>query len=354
MITRNNNKGFTLIESMVAVVISSILIAAVSATYIVQSRSYTAQDDVAELNTQAKMAHDMIKNTIKGAPFSFNPNMADNVPAFIFTSSATDVISPRDSGGAGPDAITILTTLEIGHMWPTGQSPASGITCDGVSLPAPGLQTEQLNADLVITGTVEPIAGSFLLLSGREFAIVSSYTPATSSVTFSAQTGQVHRLSDTTGNNICNRGATVYMLIDTTFCVDANNLLRRIRMGSVPATCTGTFGGEFNQVIAENVEDLQFAYAVDANPQDGVIDGSADLLDAPDFVDIPPASNFSRIRAVRINILTNTTRAGTSFAGLGNPPLFIENNGYAQPAAGDNFKRRWMQSIVLIKNLEGI
>ena len=72
MITHGNNKGFTLIESMVAIVISTILISAVTATYVVQNRSYTSQDDVAEINTQSKIAHDIIKKTIKGAPFSFS------------------------------------------------------------------------------------------------------------------------------------------------------------------------------------------------------------------------------------------------------------------------------------------
>jgi prepilin-type N-terminal cleavage/methylation domain-containing protein len=348
MITHGNNKGFTLIESMVAIVISTILIAAVTATYVVQNRSYTSQDDVAEINTQSKIAHDIIKKTIKGAPFSFsNIPEPDNLPAVMYGFSSTNVITPTDNLNT-PDAISILTPFAIGHIWPTGTSPASGLTCDGRQNPA--LSSSVLGGDLILTGSVEPIAGSYLLISGREFAIVSTYTAGTSAVTFSANTGQDHLLSDTTGDNICNRGATVYLIIDTTFCVDANNFLRRIRMGSNPALCTGTLGGEFNQIIAENIEDLQFAYAVDANAPDGEIDGSADMLDDTDFVSSPPAANYQDIRAVRINILTRTEKTVSTYSGLGNPPLNVENRQHAQP--GDDFKRRWMQSIVLIKNLE--
>jgi prepilin-type N-terminal cleavage/methylation domain-containing protein len=347
MITHRNNKGFTLIESMVAIVISTMLIAAVTATYVVQSRSFSAQDDVAEINTQSKMAHDIIKNTIKGAPFSYWPEMADNVPAVIYGFSNSNIITPTDRNTA-PDAISILTPLEIGHIWPFGFSAGSGLPCDGRVNPE--LSSGALSGSLTLTGTVQPVAGSYLLLSGREFAIVSTYTPATSTVTFTTNTGQNHVLSDTTGDNVCNRGATVFMLIDTTFCVDADNHLRRIRMGSNPALCTGAFGGEFDQIIAENIEDLQFAYAVDTAAPIGEIDGSADMLTDDDFMSNPPAASFSAIRAVRINILTRTEKMGTSYEGLGNPPLIVENRQHMQP--GDDFKRRWMQSIVLIKNLE--
>ena len=345
MITHRNNKGFTLIESMVAVVISTILIAAVTATYVVQSRSYTAQDDVAEINTQSKIAHDMIKNTIQGAPFSFFAEMADNVPSVISGFAVTDAITPTVNTTA-PDAISILTSLEIGHIWPAGTSPASGENCNG-TINQRKLENKALGGSLILTGPVQPIAGSYLLLSGREFAIVSTYNAG--AITFTTNIGQDHFLSDTTNDQVCNRGATVYMIIDTTFCVDSDNYLRRIRMGANPAACTSTFGGQFNQIIAENIEDLQFAYAVDAN-QDGVIDGSTDMLTDDDFQDIPVAANYSRIRAVRINILTRTDKASTSYAGLGNPPLWIEDRQHAQP--NDDFKRRWMQSIVLIKNLE--
>lgn len=357
MITHRNNKGFTLIESMVAVVISTILIAAVTATYVVQSRSYTAQDDVAEINTQSKIAHDMIKNTIRGAPFSLSKviesDAEDVIPSLIYGFSKVNSITPTFSTTA-PDAISILTPFEIGHIWPSGSSPATGENCNG-GINHQKIDSGALGANLILTGTVQPIAGSYLLLSGREFVEVAAFSVATGAITFTNFTGQLHFLSDITGpggvpDNICDRGATVYLIIDTTFCVDSDNYLRRIRMGSTPALCTGTFGGEFDQIIAENIEDLQFAYAVDVFAPFGQIDGSADRLTDDDFQSIIAPANFSRIRAVRINILTRTEKTGTSYAGLGNPPLFIEDRQHAQP--NDDFKRRWMQSIVLIKNLE--
>ncbi len=356
MITQRNNRGFSLIETMVAIVISSILIAAVSATYIVQNRSYSVQDDVAELNTQTKMAHDIIRRTIKGAPFSYRDNMADNIPAALSGGfSSANIITPTDST-TSTDAITITTALEIGNLWPVGNANNPALPCNNTvhTNVVDPLSVNTLNADLVVSGTVSPVAGSYLIIGGREFAIVQAYNVGTSFITFTESIGQEHNLSDTSdpGDGVCDQGVTVHMLIDTTFCVDGNNNLRRIRLGSIPATCTGSPTGNFNQIIAENIEDLQFAYAVDVAVPLGEIDGSAGMLDNAIFSSGILPINFSRIRAVRINILSATDMTDRNFTGLGNPPSTIENRGY--PQTGDNFRRRWMRSIVLMKNLEGV
>ena len=46
-----NNTGFTIIELLIAILISMMLIAAATATYIAQNRSFTAQESVSEVNT---------------------------------------------------------------------------------------------------------------------------------------------------------------------------------------------------------------------------------------------------------------------------------------------------------------
>ena len=44
-----NNKGYTLVEIIIAITIGMILMAAVSATYVVQKRSSVAQESVSEM-----------------------------------------------------------------------------------------------------------------------------------------------------------------------------------------------------------------------------------------------------------------------------------------------------------------
>lgn len=349
MITDKNDRGFTLIESMVAVVISMMIIAAASATYVVQNRSYSAQENVTEMNTQVKVAHDLMKRTIKGSPFSFSFNLSTEIPSTLFGLSST--IVPTDYDDA-PDAITVITARRIGELWPSGTNPASGEDCDGQNSDDMKLDVDSGGADIILDNPlVGPVAGSNLLLGGIEFAIVNTF--AGQAVTFVTTTGQEHPLEDATGNDgICDRGRPVYMLQDTTFCVDAVGNLHKIDLGVTLPACTGSPPGPFNQIIAENIEDLQFSYAVDIVAPFGEIDGSADLLEDDDFTsDVLPA-NYSRIRAVRINILTMSENIDRNFIGMGNPPIRIENRDLPQP--GDDFKRRWQQSIVFVKNLEGV
>ncbi|MEN8262085.1 MAG: PilW family protein [Nitrospirota bacterium] len=348
MITERNDRGFTLIETMVAVVISMMLIAAASATYVVQNRSYTAQEDVTEMNTQVKVAHDLIKRTIKGSPFSFSFNMSTEIPATLFGFNST--IVPSDFGG-GPDAITVITARRIGELWPTGMNAGTNEDCDGNNSDDQKLELDSGGADIILDDPlVGPVAGSTLLLGGIEFATVASFTGT--AVTFVTTTGQNHWLEDTDGDSFCDKGRPVYLLQDTTFCVDADANLHKIDLGVVLPACTGSPLGPFNQIIAENIEDLQFSYAVDVVAPFGEIDGSANLLDDTDFTSIVAPANYSRIRAVRINILTMSQTSDLSFRGMGNPPAAIENNIIPQP--GDDFKRRWQQSIVFVKNLEGV
>ena len=348
MITDRNDRGFTLIETMVAVVISMMLIAAASVTYVVQNRSYSAQENVTEMNTQVKVAHDLIKRTIKGAAFSFTWDMSTEIPATLFGSNS--VIVPNDSTSA-PDAITLLTARRIGELWPTGITAASNADCDGLDPADARVGMEAGGADIILDDPlVAPNANSFLLLGGIEFATVSTF--AGTGVTFTTTTGQDHQLEDTTGDGFCDRGRPVYLLQDTTFCVDATGNLHKIDLGVVLPACTGSAPGPFNQIIAENIEDLQFSYAVDVVAPFGEIDGSATMLDDTDFTSVIAPANFNRIRAVRINILTRSEKMDQNFRGMGNPPITIENHVVPQP--GDDFKRRWQQSIVFVKNLEGV
>ena len=102
MLLHKNMNGFSLTELMVAMVIGLILLGAVTTTYIAQNRSFSVQDSVTEVNTQSKIAHDMITNDIKGAGFG-TPLDMDMDPV----NSRTDIITPVDSSTSS-DAITIV------------------------------------------------------------------------------------------------------------------------------------------------------------------------------------------------------------------------------------------------------
>lgn len=64
-----NKEGFTLVELMITLVISGIVVAAIYSAYIVQQRSYTAQDAVAEMQQNIRAAMMLMGRDIRMAGY---------------------------------------------------------------------------------------------------------------------------------------------------------------------------------------------------------------------------------------------------------------------------------------------
>ena len=329
-----NDKGYTLIELLVSVVIAMILMVSVSATYVAQNRSFTAQESVAELNSQSKTSHNLIAATIREAGFVLDFTHPDS-PAAI--NGFSNIITPLDGGGAGSDAITIITANNIGQLWPTGIGPGI-ITCG----PYIGVQDTSFVDIIVLPGADAPNAAerSNLILD-IDYAQVVAASAFGFGVTLSKSISHRYPLLDTFNDTFCDTGRPVYLLEDITFCLDGSSNLRKIRFGAVPGACASGLPGSVNEIIAENIDDLQFAYAT------GDLNGNG-ILDDGDFIDGNLIADFSGIMAVRINILARSDRTSDNYTGMGNPPAVIENRANAQP--GDAFKRRWLRSIIVKRN----
>lgn len=71
-----NNKGFTLIELMIAIVTSSLLVTAVYATHTTQQRTYHVQEQVAEMQQNLRAALFFITSEIRMA--GYDPEGSDN------------------------------------------------------------------------------------------------------------------------------------------------------------------------------------------------------------------------------------------------------------------------------------
>ncbi len=339
MIYHKNHKGYTLVEVMIAIVISLVLILAATATYIAQNRSYVTQENVAEINTQSKIAHDMIANSIRSAGFGIPADLnADPINAFM------NIITPVDGGAANADMITIVggfrrvaTLNDAGGGCPAGVVPLGSRT-------------------VRITYTGDPAIDNntrrLLSIDGVQFVQVSPPPAAGCTLADGFCSDAADILLDRPLVQDYPCGRPVYLVEDITYCVDVNLNLRRIRRNGFPAVCAGGIGAD-DDIIAQNIQDLQFAYAIDADG-DGLIDignGNPNLLDDPDFWDGNDARivlDPSIIGAVRINVLAMANNPDPDFAGLGSPPPNIENRLFA--AVNDNLRRRWWQTLVTMRN----
>jgi type IV pilus assembly protein PilW len=327
MLCHRKDRGYSLVELMIAIVIGAILIAASSATYIAQNRSYTVQESVSEINSQAKIALDLIANDIRSAGFGIPADLnADPINGF------TTIITPVDSANSS-DTITVLSNSMTGDLWPSGVGPES-IACPALVQ----MGTIQVNINSNGSDLPNTTNRSFLSIDGVNFVMVQSCAlvngNCTNPITIDRLVLQDFPLLDTNASGNCDTGRPVYLVQNTTFCVDGNMTLRRGDAG-VAACLAG--GGE---EIAEFIEDLQFSYGLDAN-DDGMLDGGA-------FIDGNLVIDPSDIAAVRINILARADRPDVNYGGQGNPPASIENRNHAQ--TNDNFRRRWWQTTVTLRN----
>jgi type IV pilus assembly protein PilW len=330
-----NKNGYTLVEILIAIVISMILIIAASASYVAQNRSYVAQESVSEVNTQSKISHDLIAGEIRSAGFG-TPNDMNLNPI----NGMTTIITPLDNT-ATSDALTIVGGFRIlGTVWPFGTGP--GIACPATIPLGSNIVT------VIYAGTERPNTTdkSFISIDGIEFKTIQAVTG--NAITLDSALSLEFPLADTDGNGTCDTGRPIYLVEDSTFCVDGSQTLRRIRRNAVAANCTPIASSD-NDAIAEHIEDLQFAYAVDAN-NDGQVDdlnGDGTITDV-DFVNGAAVANWATIRSIRLSILARSDKPDPNFALLGMPPAAVENRNHAQIA--DNFRRRWWQSIIRMRN----
>lgn len=82
--TENGERGFTLVELLIAMALALIIIGALSSAFVSQRRTYAVQEEVSEMIQGARAAMDMIGQEVKMA--GFNPSGATIVGAPYSTS----------------------------------------------------------------------------------------------------------------------------------------------------------------------------------------------------------------------------------------------------------------------------
>jgi prepilin-type N-terminal cleavage/methylation domain-containing protein len=178
---KNSSRGFTLVEILVALVITSILATAIYSFFIGQHHAYTVQDQVIEMEQNARAAMDMIRRDLRMAGYhamgdDLINHLSDFVPSsFIPTSPVTVNLdaNPKISEGSGtdPDVITFLSVLPTGNN-PTDLSSdvSSGSTQLTLTLNTTQTDDQYNVGDMIHIGTtseyatIKAISGSTLTI----------------------------------------------------------------------------------------------------------------------------------------------------------------------------------------------
>ena len=123
-----NKRGITLIELLVVLVISGVLIGGVYRLFVAQTKAYTVQDQVAEVQQDIRGAMEIIVRDLRMAGFqtsTFNSPLITGSPVGYPLSDSSVTVNYEYLGGASPTTYTVTYTLVGGSLTRTlTQTPA--------------------------------------------------------------------------------------------------------------------------------------------------------------------------------------------------------------------------------------
>jgi prepilin-type N-terminal cleavage/methylation domain-containing protein len=215
-------RGVTLIELLIALVLSSILTAALYRVFIGQHKTYTVQDQVADMQQNARIAIGQMTREIRMAGYGGNL-----LAVFGNINGFTDIITPANN------SITFLLADQVGALKQT--------TTKGLN------QLKVTNASVFNTDKKK-----FLCLNGLNNYMIQSIV--TDTITLTTSLSEDHVINE-----------PVYLVKAITYSLGLSGGKTVLRINE------NTGGGA--QPVAENIESLEFTYfdangSVTLNPPD--------------------------------------------------------------------------------------
>lgn len=326
----SQQRGFTLVELLVAMAIASVVGMAGVSLFSTSNWAYKVNEDVAEAQQNGRVSMERLAKDIRTAGFGLpDPPFTLSIGGQNWTSPITVTTS---GGSGGSDSITILGigyeagTLSIGAATDCNVGATSKICLDSVDPST----NRFFGTDLTTFMT----SRKYISLNGSTFIELSNTQTERAA-------GKLTLGTPSTLDRIYPDGTPVYIIQAVQYTV--NNSAPFLGGCSASNPClasldfTGLRGGTGNdrQVLAENIEDIQFAYGVDADGN-GRMDSSTLSND--------PADD-STILAVRATVVAKTRNKDMKGATFTRPA--IEDH---SASASDNYRRRTLTKIIKLRN----
>jgi type IV pilus assembly protein PilW len=285
-----STKGFSLTELLVALVVSGVLIIGVVGGYIVNKRSYEDEVGIREMQMNAQVAMDQVKQVIMtaglGCKDNFPPLGSDTLQGRFRNASRVLTISNRTNG---PDMVTVVTGIR-GQTRINGDSEGNVIALDSIT----GFDTAR-GRYLFVGPTVD---NRYLEITGINGLLVT----LSDSIKVNDQ-DQVFRINAYTITLDQNPDGTAIDVDGDGSTADGDRNSDIASYGNpVPDLyiCDNMddLADETVCKVAEGIEDIQFQYGWDAN--------SNGIIEDAEFQNAPAVADEDKIRAVRIFVLART------------------------------------------------
>lgn len=315
---RQSQGGFTLAELLIGIVIATIVAMAGYTVFLSSDRLYNINEDLSEAQQNVRVAMDRLAKDIRAAGFGLPE---ESFSLTIGGSQFTTPITPSNSSIA-PDTITILGIgYEAGSL--VGKASGENVSGKGyICIDSDSRFTTQFSNRRYIN-----IGGA----TYKELTAAPGTTCGGTGKQLTLATPLERSYPDGTVVYIIQ--AVTYSIGDTgTGCSSSNPCLKSNDLTELR--------GAGRQTIAENIEDIQFAYGIDSDG-DGVVDSYSNN-----------PSNPSQIVAVRVNIVGRTR--GEDPSGIKNftMPCLEDrrSNANCTGAALDGYRRRVLTKIIKLRN----
>jgi prepilin-type N-terminal cleavage/methylation domain-containing protein len=309
--SRRSQRGFTLVELMVALTLFSILITGVLAVAVSMATAYREQRQVVSTEASVRGAMDYIADALRGASPAVSSGKIEDVATCTIGAVAVT------NSTSGPDQLDVVV--------------ASGAVVTSLRT----VYNTGTTAITVTNGTQLAAGDSLLITDGTvgHLVHIDAINTATGAVTLAGQ-GCVPSLMPSGGYAA---GSLVIRAMRARFRIGTFDGFSNVLLMDVDAD------GLNEEPLAEDIEDMQIALGVDVNANGGI--------DVGEWAFAPATGSLvGSIRAIRITLVS---RASTELRAGAN--TFFRPAAEDHPASVtlDSYRRRVLKSTVEIRNLGG-
>jgi prepilin-type N-terminal cleavage/methylation domain-containing protein len=314
-------KGFTLVELMVSLVIFSFAIAGILAVAVAMTRAFREQRRVVATENAVRAPLDFIVDALRQASPGVTTGTITDGQDCTFTAGAISFVDHTDQ----PDELTIV--YASGGVVSTTHSVVDG---SSTSITIPDEHVDQFAVDDYV-----------LVSDGAQGTLVKVTAVGTDSLSIAPTcSGAFPSGGYPAGSMLIRAQRARFAIAD---------------LDSIPTLWLYPNGSTLGEPVAEGIEDLQVAVGIDADG-DGAITGdiltygsgtTSDEWTGNASGDALPAGAIRAVHVVLVSRDTSPLRGTASFY----PPADALNHpGSTTP---DNFRRRMLNSTVEVRNLTG-
>ncbi|MBN2381292.1 PilW family protein [bacterium] len=354
---KKDQAGFTLIEMLVVVAITSIIFATVFWTLNFQRMSSMKQTALADVYENQRFALDLLSKNIRMAGL----NMSAPFYSASYLGIALDPITPDNDWSDGTDRITILSLIDANDCPPlvvdemTADPSAEMVILDETESEYGGIHDCWANMPTpffaIITDPSANNSDLFVVTNVQQSALHIQGNQGAGCINGYCNSSNMGNANDYERNSTISLVAFErysYFLDDLGTPHPKLYMQERYNPPAVPDPA--------QLPLANDVEDLQFAYGVDTDG-DGLIDDlngdenhgdNEDYVNAPVDVNVPGATNRDII-SVRISMTFRSSDWITKQPNSHRPPL--EDNPGNFGEAPDGYSRKTISTRVLVRNM---